>query len=301
MIQHIRTTLALFICLILTSSSFSQESPIIADGAKLIQVYDGFSFTEGPAVDPHGNVYFTDQPNNRILKWSTHNGLNPFMNASLRSNGLYFDNEGNLLAAADEKNQLIRINSDTSYTVLVDNFEGKRLNGPNDIWVDSKGGIYFTDPYYQRPWWEHSESEIQERVYYLSPDSQLVMVADDIVKPNGIIGSADGKTLFVADIGDSKTYSYSINEDGTLSNQTLFTELGSDGMTLDNEGNLYLTGNGVTVFNPNGEEIEHIDIPEGWTANVTFGGFDQDILFITAMKSLYTIKMKVKGIRNFSE
>lgn len=289
------------VLLSLTSTfSFSQNSPVIEDGAELTLISDQFSFTEGPAVDAYGNVYFTDQPNNRIVMWSTHNGLNPYMDESLRANGLYFDNEGNLLAAADENNQLIRIAPDQSIAVVIDNFEDKRLNGPNDIWVDLKGGIYFTDPYYQRPWWDHTEPEIEERVYYLSPDGQLVMVADDIIKPNGIIGSADGTTLYIADIGDNKTYSYSINEDGTLSDQTLFTELGSDGMTLDNQGNVYLTGNGVTVFNSAGEQIEHIDIPEGWTANVTFGGFDQDVLFITAMKSLYTLKMKVKGIKKYA-
>lgn len=279
--------------------SYSQESPVIADGAELQLISDSFSFTEGPAVDQYGNVYFTDQPNNRILKWSTHNGLNSYINESLRSNGLFVDNDGNLLAAADEKNQLIRINPDTSITVLIDNFKGKRLNGPNDIWVDSKGGIYFTDPYYQRPWWTHNRSEIKEQVYYFSPDSLLFVVANDIVKPNGIIGSADGKTLFVADIGDNKTYSYSINDDGSLTDRTLFTNLGSDGMTLDNQGNLYLTGNGVTIFNPQGEQIEKISIPEDWTANVTFGGFEQDLLFITASKSLYTLKMKVKGIKKY--
>ncbi|MEQ9309007.1 MAG: SMP-30/gluconolactonase/LRE family protein [Balneolaceae bacterium] len=288
--------------LLLTLSSvqsYSQESPVIADGAELQLISDSFSFTEGPAVDQYGNVYFTDQPNNRILKWSTHNGLNSFINESLRSNGLFVDNDGNLLAAADEKNQLIRINPDTSITVLIDNFKGKRLNGPNDIWVDSKGGIYITDPYYQRPWWTHNRSEIKEQVYYFSPDSLLFVVASDIVKPNGIIGSADGKTLFVADIGDNKTYSYTINEDGSLADRTLFTNLGSDGMTLDNLGNLYLTGNGVTIFNPQGEQIEKISIPEDWTANVTFGGFEQDLLFITASKSLYTLKMKVKGIKKY--
>tara|TARA_R110000868_G_scaffold304437_17_gene565338 strand:- start:73551 stop:74447 length:897 start_codon:yes stop_codon:yes gene_type:complete len=280
-------------------TSFGQTSPVIENGAELVQISNKFEFTEGPAVDHYGNVYFTDQPNNRILKWSTHNGLNSYINESFRSNGLYIDNEGNLIAAADEKNQLIKIAPDKTVTVLVDNFEGKRLNGPNDIWVDSKGGIYFTDPKYDRPWWDNAVRNLKEQVYYLSPDSQLVVVADDIVKPNGIIGSADGKTLFVADIGDQKTYSYTINEDGTLSNQTLFTNLGSDGMTLDNQGNVYLTGNGVTIFNPEGEQIEKISVPEGWTANVTFGGFEQDILFITAMNSLYTIKMKVKGIKDY--
>ncbi len=293
--------LTLFFVLTISIPSLAQDSsPVIAEGAELTLIYDKFSFTEGPAVDAYGNVYFTDQPNNKILKWSTHNGLNPYMDESLRANGLYFDNEGNLLAAADEKNQLISIDSEKNITVLVDNFEGKTLNGPNDIWVDAKGGIYFTDPKYDRPWWDNSVRNLNEQVYYLSPDSVLSVVADDVVKPNGIIGSADGTTLYVADIGDNKTYSYTINEDGTLSDQTLFTNQGSDGMTVDNQGNVYLTGNGVTVYNSEGEQIEKINVPEGWTANVTFGGFNQDVLFITAMKSLFTLEMKVKGIKEYA-
>lgn len=277
----------------------AQESPVISEGAELVLISNQFSFTEGPAVDKDGNVYFTDQPNNRILKWDTHSGLNLFLDNSYRANGLYFDNEGKLLACADQNNQLIRIEADKSITVLIDNFEEKRLNGPNDLWVDAKGGIYFTDPYYQRDWWEHTSKEIEEeRVYYYTPsDSQLVVSASDLVKPNGIIGSADGKTLYVADIGAQKTYKYSINEDGSLSNKTLFANMGSDGMTLDNQGNLFLTGNGVTVFNENGVQIEHIPVPENWTANVTFGGFDQELLFITASNSLFTLKMKVNGVR----
>ncbi|GAB5409070.1 MAG: SMP-30/gluconolactonase/LRE family protein [Balneolaceae bacterium] len=284
---------------LISTLSFAQKSSIIADGAKLELISNSFSFTEGPAVDSSGNVYFTDQPNNKIFKWDKESGIEVFLEESFRSNGLYFDQYGNLLAAADQKNQLIKISPDKSITVLIGGFENKRLNGPNDIWVDQKGGIYFTDPFYQRDWWNHTEKEIlEERVYYYTPsDNKLVVVARDLIKPNGIIGSADGNTLFIADIGDQKTYSYLINDNGTLSNQTLFAEMGSDGMTLDNEGNLYLTGNGVTVFNSEGEQIEHIKVPEGWTANVTFGGPEQDILFITAMKSLYTIKMKVNGIR----
>lgn len=111
--------------------------------------------------------------------------------------------------------------------------------------------------------------------------------------PNSLIA----ETLYVADPGDRKTWSYSINSDGSLSDKTLFTEQGSDGMTLDNQGNVYLTGRGVTVFNKKGEQIEHIEVPERWTANVTFGGKDQKTLFITASKSVYTLAMKVNGVR----
>lgn len=288
----------LFITLIAVSTQ-AQESPVIAEGSELTLISDQFSFTEGPATDSEGNIYFTDQPNNQIWKYSTDGELSVFMNETGRSNGLYFADNGNLLACADEESELWSITPEKEVTVLVENFNGKRLNGPNDLWPDPKGGIYFTDPYYQRDYWERTEKEIEEqRVYYLTPDGKnLITVANDLVQPNGIIGTPEGKTLYVADIGDGKTYSYSINSDGTLSNKTLFTEMGSDGVTLDEEGNLYLTGNGVTVFNSNGEEIEHIPVHQRWTANVTFGGKDNQTLFVTASTAVYTLKMKVKGAK----
>ena len=137
-----------------------------------------------------------------------------------------------------------------------------------------------------------------QRVYYITPNSKEVkIVIDDLVQPNGIIGTADGKTLYVADIGDKKTYSYQMNEDGSLSDKTLFTNTGSDGVTLDAEGNVYLTGNGVTVFDSKGNQIEHIPTGKGWTANVTFGGKGRDILFITALNSVFTLKMNVHGVK----
>ena len=276
-----------------------QKSELVAEGATLTLVDDGYTFTEGPAADKDGNVFFTDQPNDRILRWSSEDGLiSTYMQPSGRANGLYFDHEGNLLAAADEKFELWRIDSDKNSTVILNAFEGKKLNGPNDIWVDPKGGIYFTDPYYQRPYWTRTKPEMEnQQVYYLSPDGQnLQRVIDDFVQPNGIIGTADGKTLYIADIGDKKTYKFSIEEDGSLRQKTLFCSLGSDGMTLDNQGNIYLTGDGVTIFNKKGEQIYHIPVPQKWTANVTFGGKDKNILFITAMTSVYTLKMNVKGI-----
>src|SRR5690606_23622401 len=140
-----------------------------------------------------------------------------------------------------------------------------------------------TDLYYQRQYWTRTSKEIEEEaVYYLSPNKKTVkQVSKDFVKPNGIIGSADGKKLYIADIGANKTYSFDIGKNGSLNNKTLFTELGSDGMTIDESGNIYLTGKGVTIFNPQGKQIAHIEVPEPWTANVCFGGKDLKTLFIT--------------------
>ena len=273
-------------------------SSIIAKGATLTRVSTDFIFTEGPAVDKDGSIFFTDQPNNRIMKWHTDGTISVYLENAGRANGLYVDHQGNLLACADEKNQLWKISPDKKVTVLIKDVDGKKLNGPNDLWEDPKGGIYFTDPFYKRDYWTRTEKEIeQEKVYYLHANGELQVVADDLVQPNGIIGTADGKQLFVADIRAQKTYRYDIQSDGSLANKTLFCEMGSDGMTLDKKGNLYLTGRGVTVFNSFGEKIVHIPVDENWTANVTFGGKNRKTLFITAMKSVFTLQMKVKGIK----
>ncbi|WP_333862889.1 SMP-30/gluconolactonase/LRE family protein [Sphingobacterium sp.] len=267
------------------------------DSLKLISRQ--FTFTEGPAVDRDGNIYFTDQPNNKIWKYNTKGDLSLFMDSAGRANGLYVDHRGQLLACADEKNEIWSISSTGKVTVLLSAVDGKKLNGPNDLWADKKGGIYFTDPYYQRDYWTRKNPEIEgQKVYYLPPGKgkQPIVVADDVTKPNGIIGSADGKYLYVADIGRNKTYRYIIQSNGKLSGQEAVIDQGSDGMTLDNQGNIYLTGKGVFIYSPKGLLIGHIDVKEPWTSNVCFGGNDRTDLFITASTAIYLIPMRVEGI-----
>ncbi|MBN1566564.1 MAG: SMP-30/gluconolactonase/LRE family protein [Acidobacteria bacterium] len=273
------------------------QSSVIAPGAKVELLASGFKFTEGPACDKAGNVYFTDQPNDRILIWSIDGKLSTFMEKSGRANGLSFDQKGNLWACADENNELWRISSSGKASVIIKDYDGKRLNGPNDIWIRPDGGVYFTDPFYKRDYWKHQKSEQDKQcVYFLDPKrNKLARVADDLRQPNGIIGTPDGKILYVADIGAQKTFRYNIQKDGALANKTLFCELGSDGMTIDQEGNVYLTGKGVTVFDPSGKRIEQISINAPWTANVCFGGKDRHTLFITAMQNLFGLRMRVKG------
>ena len=293
-------SLFLFILFAGILSCNTSYNSIIKENARPVLISDEFKFTEGPAADKEGNVFFTDQPNNRILKWSVETGrISVYMKNAGRANGLYFDNEGNLLAAADDKSELWQIDPDKNVNILLDNFENKRLNGPNDLWVDERGGIYFTDPYYQRDYWKRQKPDIdKQRVYYLSPDKKEVkIVADDLVQPNGIIGSPENDLLYIADIGAGKTYSYKISENGELIDKKLFTEMGSDGMTIDHNGNVYLTGDGVTVFNNEGEKIAHIPVDRSWTANVTFGGKNHDKLFITASEAVYVLDMNVRGIR----
>jgi len=291
--------LALFVFVCLPSDLWSQESTIIVPGAKLEKLADGFTFTEGPSVDAEGNVYFTDQPNDKILKWSVDGKLSTFLQPAGRSNGLCFDDQGRLWACADGQNELWTIDVATGkHTVVVKDYHGKLLNGPNDVWVRPDGGVYFTDPFYKRDYWKRGPMEQdQQAVYFLAPDGKtLTRVTDDLQQPNGIIGTPDGKTLYVADIQAHNTFAYDIQADGSLKNKRLFCKLGSDGMTIDDQGNVYLTGQGVTVFDKSGKQIEHIDVPEKWTGNICFAGRDMHTLFITASKGVYGLKMQVKGV-----
>lgn len=235
---------------------------LIKPGAQLIRLPEQFKFTEGPTVDKKGNIFFTDQPNDKIWKYDIKGQLTVFMDTTGRSNGLYMDKNGNILSCADEKNELWSISPEKRVTVLLKSYEGHPFNGPNDLWVDRKGGIYFTDPYYQREYWERKKPDLErQNVYYLPKNAKEAIIVDnDVMQPNGIVGSPDGKKLFVADIRANKTYVYQIQKDGSLSNRTIFAAQGSDGMTLDKKGNVYLTGRGITIFNPQGERIGNIPV-----------------------------------------
>ncbi len=223
--------------------------PTIAADATVTKVQGGFRFTEGNATDAKtGDVYFVDQDNNRIHKWSAaDNKVSLFLEPTNYSNGMYFDAKGNLIACADEKNELWSIAPDGTHTVLISSagYEGKPLDGPNDVWVRPDGGLYITDPIYRRSWWDPAvarPSQAIRSVYYLGPDrKELKRVAADFQMPNGIIGTPDGKTLYVADMNARKTYGFDIQPDGSLTNRRLVANYGSDGMTLDNQGNLYFT------------------------------------------------------------
>jgi gluconolactonase len=270
---------------------------IVAEGAAVEKLAGGFSFTEGPAANAAGEVYFTDQPNNRIWKWTPGSAPVVWLEPCQRSNGMEFDGSGVLVSCADEQNRLVRITEDKSFTVLAERYNGRKLNGPNDVWVAPDGALYFTDPYYQRPWWSHhSMPQDGQHVYRLSPDgAALTRVISDFVQPNGIAGTPDGRTLYVADIGAGRTWAYAVQADGSLSGKRLLAPEGSDGMTLDERGNVYLTNRSVvSVFSAGGAKIREIPFPE-MPANVAFGGPDRKTLFVTARTSVYTLRMNVRG------
>jgi gluconolactonase len=286
-------------CFAFLISVFSVSAQQLYDTtAKPKLISKQFSFTEGPSVDKRGNVFFTDQPNNKIWEYSVSGKLSVFLDSAGRSNGTYFDAKGNLISCADEHDQLWSISPKGKIKVLIHDLSGHLLNGPNDVWVAPNGGMYITDPYYQRDYWERKKPDLDgQNVYYLPKGcSSLITVASDLEQPNGIVGTPDGKYLYIADIKSNITYKYTISLGGKLIDKQLFTHQGSDGMTLDIAGNVYLTGKGVTIYNPAGVKIVHIDINEPWTSNLCFAGKNKDDLFITASKAIYILHMNVKGV-----
>lgn len=285
------------ILLAMTISLSGQKINLIAESAVIEKIGTGYSFTEGPAVSANGKVYFTDQPNDRIYVWDEIDGVSLWFEGTERSNGMYFNNKNMLVSCADLHNRLITIDENKNISPLFENYEGVHLNGPNDLWISPDGGIYFTDPYYHRGYWAEGHVEAQDTrgVYYLSTDGNVTRVVDDYVQPNGLVGTPDGKFLYIADINDGKIWRYDIDTDGTLSNKTFFAPKGSDGMTIDNYGNIYLTMGKVWIYSPEGELIQEIEFPES-PSNICFGGKERDILFVTARTSVYTLKMNARGV-----
>ena len=292
---------------------------------KLDTLGTGFSFTEGPAVDKHGNIFFTDQPNDKIYRWAANNGkITTFLTGTGRSNGMAFDKAGNLIACADMHGELWKIAPDGSHTVLVNNYNGKLLNGPNDVWINPvTGGMYITDPIFPRPYWDDSDPRKQGwepthseqsptgkggHVYYLAPGSHtLVRVTTQAgwnsdSWPNGVVGTPDGKKLYVNkwfydNMGG--TWVFDINPDGTLSNMKKFIDMGGDGMSMDERGNIYISnGLGVTAFDPKGNKA--FNLPVGGATNNVFGGQNNKTLFITGpVDKLTALKMNVKGVEKY--
>ncbi len=267
---------------------------IVADSATLQTLGKSYQFTEGPAVNAQGEIFFTDLRVSRIYRIALDEKISVWRENTGGANGLYFDANGNLVICESDNGRIISINPAGDVTVLASEYNGKRFNKPNDLWIDPLGGVYFTDPAYGREVVLYQDGE---HVYYITPDRQKVIrVIDDLIKPNGLIGAPNGKVLYVADPGAGKTYRYNINPDGSLSDKTLFVSSGSDGMTIDNLGNIYLTTDSVLVFNVAGKQIDQIKTSDRPT-NVTFGGTGRKTLFITARSTVHSIQTRVHGIR----
>ena len=277
---------------LLLQLSVRAEEPVVPKHAEVKKLASGFKFVEGPAWDRKGTLYFSDIPNRKIHRWSEKEGVTLFKELEGSCNGLRFDVNGNLLVCQPTGRKVLSISSQGEVAVVADMHQGKKLNSPNDVWITPSGGIYFTDPRYGKM------DDLQQggfHVYYIAPGSEKVeRVIDDLKKPNGVVGTADGKKLFLADPGAKKTYAYDIQSDGSLTNRKLAADSGSDGLTVDERGNLYVTGKTIRIYSPEAKIVGEIPLPEG-AANLTFGGPDRKTLFITARTSLYSVKLNVRG------
>ena len=255
-----------------------------------------FQFTEGPVADARGDVYFTDVRANRIYRRTGDGRLSIMLEDSGGANGLAIDSSGRLVLCQGELGRIARLDRDGTLTVIADEYDGKRFNKPNDLWIAPNGGIYFSDPLYG----SGTKSQAGEYVYYIAPDSHRpIRVVNDLLRPNGLVGSVDGKTLYITDHGAGKTYRYAILPDGTLSDKTLFTDIGADGLALDSRGNLYLAEQGIVVFDSTGRRVGTFPTPEQPT-NICLIDNEQK-LFVTARSRVLLIVLddsKTKRTRN---
>ena len=273
-----------------TAAARGQSAPsLVAPGAELTKIGDNYEFTEGPAADAQGNVCFSDVRASRTYRWSPDGKITLIREHTHNANGMAFDQAGNLLACEGGGGRVVSIDPQGKLSVVADRYQGKLFNQPNDLWIDPRGGVYFTDPIYGRA----ERRQDGEDVYYVSPDRRRVIrVIDDMVRPNGLIGMPGGKKLYVSDHGAKKIYLYDVEADGRLSHKRFFAPVGADGMKLDSEGNVYMAEKGIVIYDAAGRYRQTLAIPQEPT-NLCFAGADRRTLFITARPAIYTLRMRV--------
>lgn len=260
----------------------------------------GFQFTEGPVWQSDNALYFSDIPANRTYRWTAEDGATVWAEPTGNANGMTLDREGNLLRCEHSGRRVARVAADGTAVTVADSYQGKRLNSPNDVVVKSDGVIYFTDPPYGiKP--EEREQPCNG-VYRIFPDGTIELLIDDFDRPNGLAFSPDESILYIDDSPRRHVRAFDVRGDGTLANSRIIADMdhpqpGSpDGMKIDVEGNLYVTGaTGVWVFEPDGTLLGVIATPER-PANCAWGDADRKSLYLTAQTSLYRIRTKVAGV-----
>jgi gluconolactonase len=293
--------------LLLGVAAMAADGPLVPDDAKLEKLWSEGAFTEGPAQGPDGCIYFSDI-GTRIMKFDPASGkTTEFRSPSGRANGLDFDAQGRLLAAEGANTggnrRVTRTEKDGNITVLADKFEGKRFNSPNDLTIDTKGRVYFSDPRYVG---DEGRELDHESVYRIDPDGKVTRIINDVSKPNGLAISPDMKTLYVAESnhkGKRQLRAYPLQDDGSVGEMKVLHDFGEkrgvDGMSIDEQGRLFATAGtgketGVYIFAPGGKHLGFIQTPETAT-NCVFAGPERNVLYITAGKSLYRIKLNTRG------
>lgn len=291
-------------CLLFFVTSFvaaQEKIPHIGPAGEMKTLRDDFQFTEGPTSDGHGNVYFTDIPANRIYKLDKENKIDVFLEPSNHCNGLMFNGAGKLYAC-EMDGRLISIDIATKKVeALAAEFNDKRFNAPNDLVIDSTGGVYFTDPHFRAPMPLPQE---KTAVYYRDAVGKVTRLMDDLKAPNGVILSPDEKTLYVIPSLQKEMMAYPVTAPGKVGKGKVFCTLqqnpnednrGGDGLTVDVKGNLYITSpTGIQVFDPQGKLLGTLKFPHK-PANCTFGGPENKTLYVTAVKGLYAVPMEVAG------
>lgn len=281
----------------------SSMGDILASDVRVEKVTGGFEFTEGPVWLPDGHLFFSDIPADIIYRWVPGTPkAEVFRSPSGNSNGLTLDAEGRLIACEHGNRRVSRTEKDGTVVALAQEYEGKKLNSPNDVVVHSSGSIYFTDPPYGLPEQRAGKELDFNGVYRLAPDGTLTLLDKSFVRPNGLAFSPDEKTLYVDDSQDQLIRAFDVQPDGTLANGRLFAELKEpgkegvpDGMKVDAQGNVFCTGpGGVWVFNPDGQLLGKIETPEV-PANLAWGDQDFKTLYITARTGLYRVPVKTGG------
>ena len=287
---------------------------LIDPDARIERVAGGLGFTEGP-VWRGDALLFSDIPNNRIARWRRlPEGPELTTHATGRSNGLTLDRQGHILAAEHGGRRVTRIADEGTRTVLAEQYEGKRLNSPNDIVVKSDGSIYFTDPPYAiqiatpgmaRPegWWKADipGKELSVHgVYRLTPEGALQLLADDFALPNGLAFSPDESVLYIDDSAHKHIRAFDVRADGGLTNSRILLDMASgdpgvpDGLKVDLQGNVFCTGpGGVWVCRADGSFLGRIILPE-LPANLAWGE-DGSVLFLTARTSVYRMQTRTRG------
>ena len=288
---------------------------LVPADARIEKLADGFVFTEGPVwIQSESRLLFSDVRANAIYQWTEAEGASAFIDPvfegdvtgrrSVSSNGLTLDAAGRLIICEHGNRLISRLEADGTRTTLVDNYEGGRLNSPNDAVYSTDGWLYFTDPPYGLEGLE--ESPMRELdfngIYRLSPDGELELLFADQTRPNGIALPPDERTLYVAnsDADDKVWYAYDLGEDG-LSNQRVFYDVNdqtapgaADGMTVDLAGHIFATGpGGVWIFAPDGTHLGTIQLEEV-VANAAWGD-DGRTLYMTASTGLYRIRLTTEG------